>query len=204
MSCQFYSENKNQLHFLSVLYLCIVLIIVIIYVLIRSYIQEFITDTTASITIGILVFALFFGYLNTFVIWSSIRKLKNRNLGAFPFNQIKGLGFDKVERNRDSKWKMTETLYCGKIHGFRVECNVESTYFEEYVLFIFKNKGRDVTTKEHELIRKELEVNRGYWDYNGIKRKFHYKNHNMKSLNTLKNKLEDFAILIQKLGFVAD
>ena len=146
-----------------------------------------------SASIGFPFFIILMGFLR----WTWDSSVTNRNFNSFPFSQLESIGFKKVNKNDVSKTTFRCEYYTGKINGFIVDCDVETQYESNYLQFkyyvVFKPLRED-----YKRIKREFELENGIIDMHWISKKYHYKNHRLKSILDLEKELIDFGKMIRK------
>lgn len=146
---------------------------------------------TASV--GLPVFIIAVGFLRWY--WGSY--VTDRNFGSFPFSELASIGFNKVTIN-ENKTKFMCDYYTGNIDGFIVDCDVDTQHDTKYLRFKYFVKIRPLGKAGYERIQDNFKTQNADVDFNWISKKYHYKNHRIKSVKELEKELIDFAKLIKK------
>nr|WP_319998892.1 hypothetical protein [uncultured Draconibacterium sp.] len=147
-----------------------------------------------SASIGFPFFIIIVGFLR----WSWDSSVSNRNFGSFPFSQLESIGFKKVTKNEESKTKFISDYYTGKIGDFIVDCDVDTQNESKQIRFKYFANIRPLGKTEYKRIQNDFKTLNGFFDFNWISKKYHYKNHQIKSISDLEKELIDFGKLIIK------
>ena len=147
-----------------------------------------------SASIGFPIFIIIVGFLR----WSWDFSITRRNLGSFPFSQLESIGFKKVTKNEDSKTKFICDYYTGTINGFIIDCDVDTQNDSKLVRFKYYVNIKPLGKVDLKRIQNDFKAQNGYLDFNWISKKYHYKNHRIKSVSELEKELIDFGKLILK------
>ena len=145
-----------------------------------------------SASIGFPFFIIVVGFLK----WSWNSSVTNRNFSSFPFSQLESIGFKKVTKNADSKTKFICDYYTGKIGDFIVDCDVDAQNESKQIRFKYFVNIRPLGKAEYKRIQNDFKALNGFFDFNWISKKYHYKNHRIKSISELEKELTDFGKLI--------
>lgn len=196
----FIKQNKKAIKYgflwMSIIFTSIVLITSII---------EFVNNqkpdlTTYSVVfliaaIGFPVFILTIG----FVRWCWDYKITKRNFSSFPFSQLNVLGFELKIKNESNKTKYSSIYYSGYIERFTVDCDVDTQNENKLIRFKYYVKNIPQDKVDFKTIQHELKDNNGFFDFGWITKTYHYKNHQLQSVNELEKELIDFGKLILKV-----
>lgn len=147
-----------------------------------------------SASIGFPFFIVVVGFLR----WSWDSSVINRNFSSFPFSQLESIGFRKVTKNADSKTKFICDYYTGKIGDFIVDCDVDTQNESTQIRFKYFVNILPQDKTEYKRIQNDFKSLNGFFDFNWISKKYHYKNHRLKSIFELEKELTDFGKLIIK------
>jgi hypothetical protein len=145
-----------------------------------------------SALIGFPFFIILVGFLR--LSWDS--SVTNRNFSSFPFSQLESIGFKKVTKHTDNKTEFKCDYYTGKIGDFIVDCDVDTQNESEQIRFKFFVNIRTLGKTEYKRIQNDFKELNGFFDFNWISKKYHYKNHRVKSISELEKELIDFGKLI--------
>ncbi len=196
---KFFKSNKDAIKtgfkWTSLIFTCIVLIIFSIG-LIKNQKPDlglFIT-VVLSASIGFPIFIIIVGFLR----WSWDYSITHRNLDSFPFSQLETIGFRNVTKNEDSKTRFTSDYYTGTVNGFIVDCDVDTQNDSKHIRFKYYINIRPLGKTDFKRIQKDFEEFNGYFDFNWISKKYHYKKHRIKSVTELEKELIDFGEMILK------
>jgi hypothetical protein len=147
-----------------------------------------------SASIGFPFFIIVVGFLR----WSWDSSVTNRNFSSFPFSQLESIGFKKVTKNADSKTKFICDYYTGKIGDFIVDCDIDTQNESKQIIFKYFVNIQPLGQTEYKRIQNDFKAQNGSFDFNWISKKYHYKNHRLKSISELEKELSDFGKLIMK------
>lgn len=147
-----------------------------------------------SASIGFPIFIIVVGFLR----WCWDSSVTNRNLSSFPFSQLESIGFKRVTKNEDSKTKFICYYYMGNIGEFIVDCDVDTQNESKQIRFKYYINIRPLDKTDFKRIQNAFKAQNGFFDFNWISKKYHYKNHRVKSISELEKELIDFGKLIMK------
>ena len=147
-----------------------------------------------SAGIGLPIFGITIGFLR----WWWDYSVTRRNFNSFPFSQLSSLGFEKTIKNEGSKIKYISEYYLGKINGFIVDCDVDTQYESTFLRFKYYVKTKQIEKSDFRRIQQEFKAQNGAFNFDWISKKYHYKNHRIKSVSELERDLIDFSNLILK------
>ena len=137
-------------------------------------------------------FIVLVGYLR----WLWDYSIFRRNFNSKPFNLIDRLGFERTIKK--SKWNFSLEYFTGHINGFIVDSEVETQYENKFVRFKFYVKPRKYEKSEFKEIQKRLTDRDGCFYFDTIIKRFHYKNHRLKTVDELERELIAFSELIKR------
>ena len=141
-------------------------------------------------SIGFPIFIVLVGYLR----WVWDYSIFKRNYKSKPFNLIDKLGFERIIKK--SKWNFSTEYFTGNINGFIVDSDVETQYENRYVRFKFYVKPRQFEKYELKKIQKKLSEIDGSFYFGSIIKRFHFRNHRLKSIDELERELVAFSEMI--------
>ncbi len=145
-----------------------------------------------SAGIGFPIFGIIVGFMR----WWWDYSVTRRNFNSFPFSHLNSLSFKKVVKNKDSKTKFISEYYSGKVDRFIVDCDVETQNESNQIRFKFFINPRPLSNANLNRIENDFKAQNGYFDFNWISKKYHYKNHQLRSVSELEKELIDFGNLI--------
>lgn len=132
-------------------------------------------------------FITFLGYLG----WLREYFIFKRNFGIAPFNLVDTVGFEKTIRK--NRWTFQVEYFSGRISDCFVDCESQS----RYLLFFFYIKPKRFEKHKFKEIQKKLKDNNGYFYFDIVIKKFHFRNHGLSSIDELETELIKFSNLIK-------
>jgi hypothetical protein len=147
-----------------------------------------------SAGIGFPILVIIVGFIR----WRWDYLVTNRNFNAFPFSQLDSLGFKKIIENEGSKTRFINEYYTGKINDFIIDCVVDTQNENKLLNFKYYVNIKPLNRTDFKKLEKEFRFQDGYIDFKWITKKYHYKNHRLKSVQDLEKELIDFGKMILK------
>lgn len=193
----FIKENKNAIKngfkWMSLIFTSLVLIFFLIG-FVNNQIPDLLLFIVVVLTagVGFPILGLTFGFLR----WWWDYSVTSRNFNSFPFSQLNSLGFEKIIKSKDSKTKFISEYYSGKINGFIVDCDVDTQKENEFLRFKYYANIKSLNKSDIRRLQQDFESQNGFFDFNWISKKYHYKNHRLKSAMELEKELIDFGKLL--------
>ena len=120
-----------------------------------------------------------------------------KNFNSYPFSNLIDIGFKKMIKNENSKWNLTSEFYNGMVNDFIVDCDVDTQNDYKSVRFIFYINHEPMDKAELNEFEQVLTKANGSMKFTTISKKFHYKNHGLKSISDLKVELANFVKIIK-------
>lgn len=133
--------------------------------------------------------------LFAFLRWVWDYSIFKRNFNSLPFNQIDTIGFKKKEKI--SKWNFSIEYFTGEINGFIVDSDIDTQNESKHVRFKFYVKPMQFEKQEYKQIQKKLSENNGCLYFDTVIKRFHFKNHRLRSISDLESELIKFSNLIK-------
>lgn len=196
--------NKNKLAVkagligMSIIFTSLVLIIFLIgYFNGQKPDLELFLTVVLCAAVGFPLFAMTVGFLRWWWDYSVI----NRNFNSFPFNELASIGFEKSMRNKNSKSKFTSEFYTRNLNGFIVDCEVDTQHEPGKLVFKIYVKTKHVDKSKYREIETTLSKKNGFFDFDFIGKKYHYKRHQLQSIKQLDQELHDFVGIIKSEDF---
>lgn len=194
----FIKENLNSIRtgfkWISFIFTTLVIIIFIINFIINGQTPDLLLFIIVILSagIGFPIFAITVIFLRWWWDYSVIK----RNFSSYPFSQLDSIGFNKIIKNKGSKTELVNEYYSGKINEFIVDCTVDTQSENKLLSFNFYVNIRPMEKSEFLRIQREFKSHNGVIDFNCVSKKYHYKNHHLKSVKELENELIDFGKMI--------
>jgi hypothetical protein len=125
-----------------------------------------------------------------------------RNFSSFPFDDLMSIRFKKMTKNENNKWHFTSEFYTGMINDFIVDCDVDTQNDHNRIRFKFYTNHKPMDKAELDQFQNALANADGSMNFNTITKKFHFKNHKLKSILDLKTELINFAKIIESKNII--
>ena len=180
------------------LWTSLILTMIVLIIFLISYINGNIPELglflTALLGASIVfpAFIVLVGYLR----WLWDYSIFKRNFSSTPFNLIDKLGFERIIKK--SKWNFSLEYFTGHINGFIVDSDVETQYENKFVRFKFYVKPRKYEKSEFKEIQKRLLDKDGNFYFDTIIKRFHFRNHRLKTVDELERELIAFSEIIKR------
>lgn len=201
---KFIKENKiaiiNGLKWMSISFTMFILLIIFFASYINNQKPDLLLFIIVVLTFGIVM--PFFCITVVFLRWWWDNSVTRRNFNSFPFSQLSNIGFEKRIINEGSKTKFISEYYSGKINGYIVDCDVDTQNENEFLRFNFYIIVRPLEKADFKRIQQELKTQNGFFDFDWISKKYHYKKHHLISVKELEKELIDFGKLLQRENFL--
>ena len=191
---------KTGLTWMSIIFTSLVLMIFLIgYLNGQKPSSELFLTVVLSAAVGFPVFAITVGFLRWWWDYSVI----NRNFNSYPFDELSSIGFEKSLRNENSKSKFTSEFYTRNLDGFKVDCEVNTQHEPNELVFKIYVNAKQIDKSTFREIENKLFEKNGFFDFDFIGKKYHYKRHQLQSIKQLDQELHDFISTIKSEDFDA-
>lgn len=189
---------KTGLTWMSIIFTSLVLIIFLIGYLNgqKPDLELFLTVILCA-AVAFPIFAVTVGFSRWWWDYSIIK----RNFNSYPFNELASIGFEKSLKNQNSKSKFTSEFYTTNLNGFRVDCEVNTQHEPNDLVFKIYVNTKRIDKSTFREIENRLSEKNGFFDFDFIGKKYHYKRHQLQSIKQLDQELHDFINTIKSEDF---